>query len=228
MSFDLSSTLIGVSVATIDTKNKRIEQAMVMPVIPKKPTGKDLGYTTKNKKKVELRTGEMISSFLKEGEVIISKAEAKRRNATFRDESHKFLLMDIGKKLGTILHAVKPDIVMIERNEAFNGILTTKLLAEIAGGVYFWAGFFNSEFRAYNATTMRSLLNRHVKGADLQTEDGSHIVDTKMVVKRKIEKFLKDEQVDVKNFEKATLDESDSFLPIIYFLLKEVRGEFDV
>lgn len=220
VAFDLSSKVIGVTVAKL--KKKNIQDIMVFPIIPKRADGKLFGFTTKNKKKVELRGGQTINTFLKEGEVTISKKEAARRNRMVKEEAHTYLLKDIGKQLGYILFELQPDVIVLERNEAFGGILTTKLLGEIAGGIYFWAGFFDVELASYNARTMRSLLNKHVRGADVRNGDGELIVDTKMIVKRKLEKFYEDNLgVKVEGWDNATLDESDALMAFTYYYMTE-------
>lgn len=215
--------MIGVTIAELN--GDKVEKLGVVPVIPNRPNGKDFGFTTKNPKAITMRDGKRMRVYLKKGEVIISKREANERASMIKNESHTMLLKDIGRMLGSILFSVSPDVIIIERNETFGGILTTKLLAEIAGGIYFWSGFYDIDMYSYNVGRMRSALNRCVRGVDLKTDDGKLIVDTKMVVKKKLEKLIEDEKWNVHGWENATLDESDSFLAFVYYYMTEIRRD---
>lgn len=223
--FDLSSTLIGVSVGIVDEVNKKIERVMTLPIKPERADGLLFGFTTRNKKPITLRSGEVIKTYLKEGEVLISKAEAKVRNALVKNDAHTYLLKDIAWKIGSLIKNVKPDVIVIERNESFRGVLTTKLLAEIAGGVYCLAGIMEKPMYSYNVTTVRALMNKLVRQNTFYNDAGEVIADTKMIFKEKNKVILEQLGLTVKGFDEASLDESDSLACLLYYFFHEIKGE---
>ena len=227
MTFDLSSTCIGVTFAQID-KKKKIIYGETLPIIPKKPDGTDVGYTTKKPKKLESK-GNTYTGYLKPGEVLISKAEADRRKRSFKNLEHNTLLRNIGIQCGRFLNKIKPDIVAIEKNKAgFNGILTTKLLAEIAGGIYFYCGAHAIEMYDWDEATVRSKLRKDIQHFSLNKKDSEQFsVDTKWEIYCRLRAYFNEYHPGVFNFEKMGMDESDS-LAIFYYLYKEViskKGE---
>lgn len=217
MTFDLSSTCIGVSIGKIE--NKDIALARTMPIIPKRPTGKDVGYTTAQPKKIAYR-GNEFKGFLKPGEFSISKSEAERRRAGFKVKEHNHLLRNIGKQCGHLLKNINPDVVCIERNSSFNGILTTKLLAEIAGGLYFYCGANDIPLFDYNEATVRALIRRTVTEFSYENESGEKALDTKWEIFCRLREYFKN--VPGLDFSKMTLDESDSLAILFYYYETEV------
>ena len=212
MCFDLSSSCIGTIFA--QTKGEKITSLHRLAIIPKRPTGVDLGYTTKKQKTID-SNGKSFKGFLKPGEYAISQAEAKRRNAEFKVLEHRYLLNDIGKQVGYYLGKVKPDIIAIERNKAFNGILTTKLLAEIAGGLFFYAGAMKTTFYDVDEATVRARIR---KDLPLNRNQVELAVDTKYEIYSRLRDYFTHEHPHLElDFEKMTMDESDA-LAVFYYL----------
>lgn len=73
IAFDLSSTLIGATYGVVE--DRVIKSVRTEGIVPRKPNGKDYGYTTQKPKKI----GSGYPAFLLPGEHHISKAEAERR-----------------------------------------------------------------------------------------------------------------------------------------------------
>lgn len=216
MCFDLSSTCIGVTFAQFHKKDLFFIRTLA--VIPEKPSGKELGFTTKDTKKIH-SNGNIFQGFLYPDETTISQKEAKLRIALLKNHSHRSLLKNIGKQLGYYIEKVKPDVIAIEKNASFNGILTTKLLAEIAGGIYFIAGARNIPMYDYSEATIRAKIrkdipefNRYKEGTD-QTA-----LDTKWEIFCRLRTFFEKNHPTMQvDFNNITMDESDS-LGVFYHL----------
>lgn len=219
LAFDLSSTCIGVTFAKL-TPDETIETLTTQPVIPKEPDGKTFGYTTKQPKTLR-RRGTTFQSFLKPGESSISQAEGKRRASWFRHRKHNYLLRNIGKQLGMIIERLQPGVLIIERNASFNGVLTTKLLAEIAGGLYFIAGARGVPLYDYPESTVRAHLRREVKQPRITTEAMS--IETKWLIYQRLRQVYDTGEHPHLNFDTMTLDESDALATFHYWYDVERR-----
>lgn len=220
MSFDLSSVCIGVTFAQIDERTKKITYGKTMPIIPKEIDPRDYGYTTKLAKKIAYQGAEF-KGFLKEGEFTISQAEADRRTRQMKSERHNRLLRNIGKQCGSFLQKIQPDVIMLEKNSAFNGILTTKLLAEIAGGIYFYAGAFGTELFDYNEATVRAKIRRDIPHFSYE-KDGKKAIDTKWEIFCRLREYFTTEHPGVFDFANMGLDESDSLAVFYHYYTTEV------
>lgn len=220
MAFDLSSTCIGVTFAEIDERTKKITYGKTLPIIPKDLDPRELGYTTKQAKKVAYG-GKEFKGFLKEGEFSISKTEADRRIARLKAMRHNYLLRDIGKQCGEFLNKIKPDVIIIERNSAFNGILTTKLLAEIAGGIYFYAGAHGNSLHDYNESTVRAKIRKDIPEFTYE-KDGQKALDTKWEIFCRLRSYFEKEHPGIFNFENMGMDESDSLAVFYHYYTSEV------
>ena len=219
MCLDLSSACIGATFAK--TNEGRLGYIKTLPIIPKAPTGKDFGYTTQEPKQIHYR-GASFPGFLYPNETQISKREADRRKAEFKILKHRHLLQNIGKQVGTYMEKIKPDILAIERNSSFNGVLTTKLLAEIAGGLYFYTGAKNIEFYDFNESTVRAFIRKQIPNVDRTAGMSEKIaLDTKWEIYCRLKQYFEHQHPGMLDFEGMTLDESDS-LAIFYYLYQTV------
>lgn len=214
ITLDLSSTLIGITYATI--VDDRVVTLETEALAPRKPTGRDFGYATVKEKKI----GNGYNAFLYPDEHHISMAEASRRRAHVKAETHKQLLRNIGIDLGLRLERRPIDLLAIERNASFNGILTTKLLAEIAGGLFFYSGLRNIPFEDVNVATARSTVRNTIalSRAERVEDDGNIAYDTKSEIRCRLKKIYG----HLTDFKDITLDESDSLA--VFHHLKEQRG----
>lgn len=204
--FDLSSTLIGMTIGQL--KDHEVVYVKTIPIYPKRIDGKDLGYTTKKQKVI----GHGYKAFLKPNEHHISEAEADRRNSEFKVVAHRELLLNIWRQVGEILRKVKFDVIIIERNASFNGILTTKLLAEIAGGLFSFAAILDATFYDLNESTVRSFIRKDLSYETLE-KDGQIIVGPKWEMRQRLEPAYRDHI----NFEDISLDEVDSLVLFHYY-----------
>lgn len=212
--FDLSSTLIGMTIAQF--KAGELIYVKTIPIFPKRIDGTDLGYTTKAPKEI----GDGYKAFLKQGEHHISKAEATRRMQEFKVLKHRKLLLNIWEQVGEILTKVRFNVMIIERNSSFNGVLTTKLLAEIAGGLYSIAAMYKAEFYDLHESTVRAFIAKDLPYETLE-KDGKIIVGPKWEMRQRLEPAYR-QHID---FDKISLDEVDSLVLLHYFRKCIYEGE---
>lgn len=202
ITFDLSSTLIGITYGVVE--DKVIKTVRTEGIVPRKPDGKHYGYTTKKPKKI----GRGYPAYLLPGEHHISKAEADRRASHIKQDTHRRLLLHIGQDIGDRIDEFNPTHIFIERNESFNGVLTTKLLAEIAGGLFFYSGLRRIPFEDLNVSKVRKTVRETIplSRAERVLADGSVALETKDEIKARLRKVYG----HMTDFDGMTTDESDS------------------
>lgn len=223
MCFDLSSTCIGVTFAQL--KSGRIRYAQTLAVIPEHPSGKNLGYTTQKPKEIHYN-GNKFKGFLRPKELYISKEEADRRLRHFKNYAHREMLRDIGKQCGRFLEKIQPDVIAIEKNKSFNGILTTKLLAEIAGGLYFYTGARNIPMFDYDEATIRAKIRKDITEFN-RYKEGTNLVaaDTKWEIYCRLRSYFETNYPGLIDFSKMTMDESDSLAVFYHLLTTELQPQ---
>lgn len=216
ITFDLSSTLIGITYGVVE--DRVIKSIRTEGVVPRKPDGTHFGYTTKRPKKI----GRGYPAFLLPGEHHVSKAEAVQRVKRVKQEGHRDLLLQIGADLGRRLEAFPPSRLVIERNESFNGILTTKLLAEIAGGLFFYSGLKQIPFEDLNAALVRKTVRDTIPLSrdERVLADGTLALETKLEIKERLRKVYG----HLLDFDHMTTDESDSLALFHHLAAREDWG----
>lgn len=132
LAFDLSSVCIGVVAAKIENNKPTLVKSC--PIIPPKFDATMLGYL-KSKKKVKTspNSDRFLNSYVKSGETYVSEANKKKRDVEVRRAKDLHVLDYIGKNINDIIDAIKPNIIVVEKTEIFNGVLTSVLLAKVFG-----------------------------------------------------------------------------------------------
>ncbi|MGN1093080.1 MAG: hypothetical protein ACI4RS_05440 [Monoglobaceae bacterium] len=129
MAFDLSSACTGVTFADINNENIIfLKTFSIRPEVSKTSVAKKLGYIHSEN---VATTG--IRSWVKSGGEIVSKTEKKKRDVEVRNAINAEIKKYISTELQKSIDNLNPDLILVERNESFNGVLTTKFLAEIRG-----------------------------------------------------------------------------------------------
>ena len=155
LNFDLSTVCIGVLAVAIDPNTKKIKLMKSCPIMPAKFDPSSLGFM-KSKKKLPTKNGEEeINTWCYKGEKTVSKAEKKKRDIRVREEQNKFLLSQISRSIGEIIDTVQPDLINVEKNAMFNGILTIELLAKVMGTLIGIASSKGIPFNEYKVQTVR-------------------------------------------------------------------------
>jgi hypothetical protein len=156
IAFDLSSKCIGTTCAALS--DGEIIYLKTFSIIPATFRPKNLGWLS-TKKTFFTAQGAKYSSYVCSRDEKVTKQEAKARDAKFRDEQRRLKLRSIAEKINEVITVVKPTVLIIEKNMAFNGILTTKQLAEIAGEVHAFAGILKIPLFEYYVQTIRKRYN---------------------------------------------------------------------
>jgi len=129
---DLSSRLTGIVIA--ETELGEIIKMRSAPIVRPVYNPESLGYC-RSKKKLPSRPGsnDFTNTYYKTGETHVSKAEKKRRDVQVREAENLYVLNRMSKEMWWVIEKIKPDVVVYEKNATFNSVLTTALLAKVAG-----------------------------------------------------------------------------------------------
>lgn len=224
LSFDLSSKCIGLVAARLNKNTYDVSLMRSMPIIPTKFSPSELGFL-KAKKKVPLsHSNKMITSYMKPGETSITYSEKLVRDRVVRSKANAHTLACIGKEIGHVVTNINPDIILVEKNEIFNGVLTSVLLGKVMGILLGIAGQYSIPVLEYKVTKARSIFNigELVKDftSDKDEEELKKIPDiTKRALRDKMERIYKHTGVSFQ-----TDDESDACVVFHYWLNK---GRFE-
>ena len=215
IAFDLSSVCIGCVIAEVE--DKEVTKIASCPIIPKKDTNIPikLGFL-KTKQKCE----NGLNSYIRYKGETVSKAEKKKRDSLVRESQNKQILDDISNKLSDVITSLKPDIVIMEKHAIFNGILTSVLLAKIAGILIGVAGDNHIITREYPVSQIRkryNLVKMTREFVSTQTPESlSKIPD---ITKAAIGLYLSNKY----NITFQTYDESDACAVFDYFFEEELK-----
>lgn len=158
LSFDLSTACVGCVAARV---NSDYEPVLVKsyPIIPPKFDVSSLGYN-KSKKKIKLKNSDKyISTYIRKNEEYVSLEEKKRRDVEVRNASNMYVLDYIGKNIGSMVSMIKPDIILAEKNEIFNGVLTSVLLGKVMGVLIGVSAQYNIPVLNIKVSKARSVFN---------------------------------------------------------------------
>lgn len=158
LAFDLSSVCIGVVAAKIEDKELKLVKSC--PIIPPKFNPSLLGYL-KSKKKVPTSqtSSKMVNSYVKQGETHVSEANKKKRDVEVRRAKDLYALNYIGKNINDLVSTINPDIIVVEKTEIFNGVLTSVLLAKVFGVLMGAATSRGIKVEEYKVSEVRKIFN---------------------------------------------------------------------
>lgn len=158
LAFDLSSVCIGVVAAKVE--DNKLTKVLSCPIIPPKFNSSALGFL-KSKKKVYTSSKEtkMVNSYVYPNETYVSEANKKKRDVQVRKAKDIFVLDYIGKQLNTLIDCINPDLIIVEKTEIFNGVLTSVLLAKVFGVLVGAATSKNIEVKEYKVKEVREIID---------------------------------------------------------------------
>lgn len=158
LAFDLSSVCIGVVAAKVE--NNKLQKVLSCPVIPPKFDATTLGFL-KSKKKVYTSSNKskMVNSYVYPNEDYVSEANKKKRDVLVRKSKDIFVLDYIGKQLNVLIDSINPDLIIVEKTEIFNGVLTSVLLAKVFGVLVGAATSKNIKVQEYKVKEARSIID---------------------------------------------------------------------
>jgi hypothetical protein len=218
MCFDLSSNCIGVVTAEVD--NGKVIKILSCPIVPPVFKAGSLGFMD-SKKKLPTKTG-VLNTYYKSGETTITKDEKIRRDALVRSSKDMFVLASIGKSISNLIDNIKPDLIIVEKNAIFNGILTSILLAKTMGVLLGVAGRAGIEVKEYSVNKVRSILNV----GKIVTDFSKTVTDDVLkripdVTKRAIGEVMSKKY----GLKFKTDDESDACVLLHYYLKENYGGQ---
>lgn len=219
LSFDLSTTCTGVVGAELNNdKITFIKTFSIVPKIDREAVILKLGYLP-SKRRIHLKSGTTIQSYVRPQNDHVTKTEKKKRDVEVRNATNSAIKQEMSIGLNQTISSFNPDLILVERNESFKGVLTTKLLAE-ARGILEGAAK-EVPIKSYNVISVRShldlatLVQQYVDSlADASQLSGmTHI--TKYAIKHYLEKKYK---INCNN-----TDESDALAVFDYYYETEVK-----
>ena len=223
LAFDLSSVCVGVVAAIIDTNKREPIIVKSCPIIPKSFNPETLGYRKSKKKILTGKSGEMINSYYMQGEITVSKAEKKKRDALIRAKSNAFALKYIGEQITKIITSIEPDLIIVEKNEIFNGVLTSVLLGKVMGVLVGIASSKGIDVEEHKVKVVRSIINltkiTHDLVDNLTEEEILKIPD---VTKRALRKYMEGKYAKY-GLKCETDDESDACVVFNYWLEEKFK-----
>lgn len=210
MAFDLSSTCIGCVVAEVN--NKTVARIKSCPITPSAFDVTSLGFL-KTKQKVEGKKA--LTSWVRHKGEVVSEAEKKRRDALVRSSKDVSVLAQISQAMGDLISQIKPDLIIVEKNEIFNGMLTSVLLGKVMGTLHGIAGMLRIPIKEYRVSAVRQPLGVSKIVSDfakrVNPEELRTIPDiTKRALRRHME--------EVYNTKFLTDDESDACVVLNYWI----------
>jgi len=224
MSFDLSTSCIGVITAKINDNTKDIIKILSCPIIPSKFNPETLGYL-KSKKKLETVKFDFLNCYAKAGETHISKAEKMRRDREVRGQKDIYVLADISRVMGNMINSIKPDLILVEKNVSrLNGQLTTVLLAKVMGTLLGISGMLGIPVKEYAVNKARGILDvPHLVKDFAYNHSPEELREVPDITKRAIREFMQSIYGKY-GLVMQTDDEGDGCVVLNYWYKEEFGG----
>ncbi len=221
LAFDLSSSVIGVLAAQLE--GEKIQKMRSCPIIPPKYDPSVSGFL-KTKKKVSTPTGKKLTSYLYPEETTITKAEKEKRDRKVRADKDLFLLDHISKEQSHLITNINPDLILVEKNASFNGMLTTVLLAKVMGSLLGVAGASGAPVQEYPVNQVRKIIPvNDLLREFLKDHTEAEVQQIPDVTKRVIRYYLED-LYGIYGVQFQTDDESDACAVFHYWYETERKG----
>lgn len=214
LSFDLSLTQTGVTFADVNDRNEvvRLSTVSIVPVADEEKLIKDLGFL-RSKRKVATKGGNSYWAYVLNQDESVSYSEKKKRDVAVRNAINMAKRGSLANQIRLLFDKISPDLILVERNESFNGILTTKLLAEARGILE--GACVNVPIKQYSVSEIRKGVNL----VDLTRDFVSKLADSGAPFPTDITKSALKHYVEAKyNVSVKNTDESDACMVIDCYL----------
>jgi hypothetical protein len=226
MAFDLSTSCVGVVTADIDDNTKQIKKALSCPIIPRKFSPEVLGYL-KSKKKLSTKSGEILNTYARPGEVQISKAEKERRDREVRGKKDIWVLEDISATMGKLINTIKPNLILVEKNVAgYNGMLTIVLLAKVMGTLLGISGMLGIPVEEYAVNKVRSVFNISQLIRDFTANKTAQELQQIPDITKRALRVEMERRYGKYGIKFQTDDESDGAVVLNYWFTELYRGNY--
>lgn len=220
LSFDLSLARTGVAYAEINNIYEVLQMSTVsiIPSANEEEIIRDLGFLH-NKRKITTKGGDSFWSYVSTPGEIVARTEKKKRDVAVRNSINMAKRSSLAQQIKLLCDKIQPELILVERNESFNGILTTKLLAEARGILE--GACSGTQIKQYSVSEIRKGVNL----VELTRDFVSELADsgapfptdiTKSALKHYIEKRY--------NISVSNTDESDACM-VIDCYLREKEGK---
>ena len=219
LAFDLSTACTGVAGVELDGTTIRFLQTFsIVPAVDKKQIIKNLGFEP-SKQYINSANAQKLLSYVKHSGERVSKTEKKSRDVAVRNAINGAIKQDLAVKLNELMQSFSPDLVLAERNEAFHGVLTTKLLAETRGILEGATG--SIPLLSYSVVKIRSQLHlTSVIDAYISSiQDASELSGVDKITKYAIKHYLEEKY----HIQCQNTDESDALAVFDYYYETEVK-----
>ena len=221
LAFDLSSVCVGVTAARVNEITKTPVNVISCPIIPSKFDARKLGYK-KSKCKIKTKNGDYVNSYVREGETEITKQEKKRRDVEVRNSSNLHALSYISTQIEKIITTIKPNLVLVEKNKIFNGVLTSVLLGKVMGVLVGITTSKGITLKEYEVATVRKNINIIKCIEELVSEFSQDEIDRiPDITKRALRKYM-EKKYGKYGLKCSTDDESDACVVFDYWLENEL------
>lgn len=213
MAFDLSSSCIGCVVAEVN--GKHVQRIKSCPIIPEEFTAEKLGFLKRKQKVGETKS---ISSWVYYKGENVSQAEKKRRDVQVRSSKDTWVLSKISQSMGDLIDGIRPDLIIVEKNEIFNGMLTSVLLGKVMGTLHGIAGLMRIPIQEYRVNMVRKPLNiGRLVQEFVRDTSADELRATPDITKRALRRLME----RTYNIHFMTDDESDACVVFNYWLNHE-------
>ena len=157
------------------------------------------------------------STYFKEGETHVSQTLKRKRDAEVRQFRNTYQRDHMSKQYAALMNKVKPDFVLLERNEIFNGLLTIEVLAKLTGTLIGQCNSMGIPYEEHNVNTVRKPYNVAKIGMDFaRGKSPEYLAGLEDVTKAAIGEFLENKYREF-GLKFDTLDESDAALVFDYW-----------
>ncbi|MDF2841718.1 MAG: hypothetical protein K0R00_144 [Herbinix sp.] len=223
MAFDLSSVCVGVTAVEMK-RGGVITKMRSCPIMPPNFDPTILGYM-KSKKKLKTKDGKKeLNTYYKHGETVITVAEKTRRDKEVRAQKDIYVMQKISQTINSLIGGVRPDIVLVEKNAIFNGILTSILLGKVMGCLISLTGIYSIPLHEYPVGQARSVFNlAEIIRAFQKRHTYEELQSVPDITKRALREYL-EEIYGRYGIVFQTDDESDSCVVFHYWLNKVYDG----
>lgn len=159
ISLDLNTNCTGVF--GVGMKAGRIEKAMSASILVNDFKVKDHFPFMESKKKLPSSENghHLHNTYFKKGETHVSKTEKKRRDREVRHKRNRHQIDAMAKNIADVVRVTNSDLVLIEKNAMFNGILTIELLSKLHGTVIGICRNLGVEYLDFSVQEVRSPYN---------------------------------------------------------------------
>lgn len=168
------------------------------------------------------------STYWKKGEIHVSKTEKAKRDREVRRLRNDYQILNMSHKMGDLLKAVKPDFVILERNEMFRGIMTIEVLAKLNGTLLGECALLKIPYAQVNVNAVREPYNVPKLIKEFAAAHPAEVVAAKEDVGKAAIGWYLERKYASRGVSFTTYDESDAGLAYDYYKYHKRGGGLTV